>query len=697
MHLLRRGLNAFGVGAGSELGVGTVVVHQIRVPALNDRHQLLTGDGLLLEQVTGNLIHQLPVVPDDGLGLLKAAVQNVLDLFVHQSGGLRSTVETITAVQILAANGGKAHNAEVVTHAEHGDHFSGQIGGALNVVGGSGGGGVEDDIFRSPAAQQGAELGIDLFLVVEELFLLWGLHGVAQRTLGVGHDGDFGHRLGALLLGGHQSVTHLVISHQPLFLFGQHRALFLGAGDDHFKGHQQVVLVHRLAAHADRTQRGLVDQIGQICAHSAGGGLGDLVQVHVAVQPDLASVHLQRGQSARQVGPVHGDPPVEAPGTQQRLVQHLRTVGGAQNDDALGGIEAVQLCQQLVQRLLPLVVAAHAVVAALADGVDFVDEDDAGSHFTGFLEQVADTAGAHADEHLHEVGAGNGEERDLCLAGDGFGQQRFAGAGGAHQQRALGQLSADGGVFLGVMEEVDDLLQGFLGLVLTSHVTEGDAGLLFHVDFGVGLAHVANAAAHAAAEHSEHQHHAAHHDGHGQYVGEQELGHGAVLLVGGVVSHTVLLQHQRKVGVADGGCVQVGHIGLSRVHAGVFGVVLRQPFLLIGLFQHKGIAVVLELDLFHLVLFYQLDEIAEFHLYAAVEGHGGKQPVEARQQNQRPHDDVDDAHDPAVVIAGFFVRRIVVFQAETFFLNTRQPLSGINYRVFGTNMRCTLVLYHIII
>ena len=87
----------------------------------------------------------------------------------------------------------------------------------------------------------------------------------------------------------------------------------------------------------------------------------------------------------------------------------------------------------------------------------------------------------------------------LASPGHGLGQQGLAGAGGAHQQRALGQLRADGGVLAGVVEEVDDLLQDLLGLVLTGHVRKGDAGGLLHVHLGVGFANAADAADAAAA------------------------------------------------------------------------------------------------------------------------------------------------------------------------------------------------------
>ena len=53
-------------------------------------------------------------------------------------------------------------------------------------------------------------------------------------------------------------------------------------------------------------------------------------------------------------------------------------------------LEAVHLDEQLVQRLLALVVAAaEAGAAVTADGVDLVDEDDAGRVLLALLEQVA--------------------------------------------------------------------------------------------------------------------------------------------------------------------------------------------------------------------------------------------------------------------------------------------------------------------
>ena len=153
----------------------------------------------------------------------------------------------------------------------------------------------------------------------------------------------------------------------------------------------------------------------------------------------LAHVDLEDLLAAREVGIGHHDLAVEAAGTQQRRIEHVGPVGGGDQDHALVGLEAVHLDQQLVQRLLALVIAAAETGAAMtADGVDFVDEDDAGRVLLGLLEHVAHAARADADEHLDEVGARDGEEGHVGFARDGAGEQRLAGARRADQQHALG-------------------------------------------------------------------------------------------------------------------------------------------------------------------------------------------------------------------------------------------------------------------
>ena len=205
-----------------------------------------------------------------------------------------------------------------------------------------------------------------------------------------------------------------------------------------------------------------------------------------------------------QVGPLDRDLPVEAARPQQRRVEDVGAVRRGDEDDAALDVEAVHLDQQLVQRLLALVVAAAETRAAVpADGVDLVDEDDRGRVRLGLLEQVAHAGGADADEHLDEVRAGDRVERHAGLAGDRAGQQRLAGAGRAVQQHALGDLRADGLELGRLLQELLDLLE-----LLDRLVDAGDVGErgLRHVlghELGARLAEAHDPR--AAALHAVHQ------------------------------------------------------------------------------------------------------------------------------------------------------------------------------------------------
>ena len=199
-------------------------------------------------------------------------------------------------------------------------------------------------------------------------------------------------------------------------------------------------------------QRRLVDEVGEVGAGESRGPCGDDLQLHVVGDLDVLDVDAEDFLAALDVGLVDQHLAVEAARAQQGRVEHLGPVGRGHDDDALAAVEAVHLREQLVERLLALVVAAHRRLDAdLAERVELVDEDDAGRLGFGLLEQVAHAGGADADEHLDEVGAAQAEERHRRLAGDGAGEQRLAGAGRADEQHALGNASADAGVLRGVL------------------------------------------------------------------------------------------------------------------------------------------------------------------------------------------------------------------------------------------------------
>ena len=150
-------------------------------------------------------------------------------------------------------------------------------------------------------------------------------------------------------------------------------------------------------------QRRLVQHVGQVGTGEPRGTARDRQQV------DVRGHRLPAGWTFRIMWRPAGSgasTPIwrsKRPGAAAR-VQHVGTVGGRDQDDAAAHVEAVHLDEQLVERLLALVVAtAHAGAAVAADGVDLVDEDDRGGVLLGLLEQVADPGGTDADEHLDEV------------------------------------------------------------------------------------------------------------------------------------------------------------------------------------------------------------------------------------------------------------------------------------------------------
>ena len=148
--------------------------------------------------------------------------------------------------------------------------------------------------------------------------------------------------------------------------------------------------------------------------------------------------------------------------------------------------ETVDLHQQLVQRLLLLVVAAERIGAARpAERVQFVDENDRRRPFARLDEEIAHPRRADADEHFDEFGAVDGEEGHARFAGDGARQQRLAGAGRPDQKDALRDARAEPAVFLRVLEEADDFRQFLLGLVDPGDVVEGRLGVGLDEDLGL--------------------------------------------------------------------------------------------------------------------------------------------------------------------------------------------------------------------
>ena len=206
-------------------------------------------------------------------------------------------------------------------------------------------------------------------------------------------------------------------------------------------------------------------------------------------------MHLEDLLTAFNVRQAHIYLAVKPARAQQRLIQDIRAVCGRDNDNALVCTEAVHLHQQLVQRLLTLVVSAAQPCAALAAHcVDLINEHDTGRSLFRLIEKVTHTGRAHAHIHLHKVRAGDGIERHARLARTGAGQKCFTSARRAHQQHAVRDARAQRVEFRLIFEELDNLLQLFFFLVCTGHVLKCGLTALLGLVLYLGPAYIHRAA-----------------------------------------------------------------------------------------------------------------------------------------------------------------------------------------------------------
>ena len=203
-----------------------------------------------------------------------------------------------------------------------------------------------------------------------------------------------------------QRVAGLVVGGVPLLLEADDHAAALGAHHHLVLRDLEVEHLDLLVVVARGEQRRLVHEVLEVGAGEAGRAAREELDVDVVAERDAPRVHLEDAFAALHVGARHDHAAVEAAGAQQRGIEHVGAVGRGDQDDAFVRLEAVHLDEELVQGLLALVVpAAEAGAAVAADGVDLVDEDDAGRVLLALHEEVADARGADADEHLDEVRA----------------------------------------------------------------------------------------------------------------------------------------------------------------------------------------------------------------------------------------------------------------------------------------------------
>jgi len=234
---------------------------------------------------------------------------------------------------------------------------------------------------------------------------------------------------------------------------------------------------------------------------------------------------------------------VKAARPQQGWIQHVRTVGSSDDDDARMAFETVHFHQQLIQGLFPFVVAAAQARTPLPPNrINFINEEDAGRMLLGVFEHVPDPGCPYADKHFHEIGTGNGEKGYLGFPGDSPGQQSLPRPRAAHHEHALGNTASQLLEFGRIFQKIHQFGNFFLGFVAAGHIRKGDAVIGFVQHPGPGFAEGKGAAL-AAALHLAHEKHPdTDEQQHGEPANENIHQHGGFFFRLGLNPHPALQQ-----------------------------------------------------------------------------------------------------------------------------------------------------------
>ena len=332
-------------------------------------------------------------------------------------------------------------------------------------------------------------------------------------------------------------VTGFVEGDGPLLGIGDELVLLFESPHHAVHGIEEVLLAHLVGIPSGGDQGSLIADVGDVGPAETGRLPREEIHVNRVVRLQRTQVHVENGLPLLEVRHVDVNLAVEASSPHEGAVEDVCPVGRSENDDPTVRAEAVHLRQELVERVLPLVVGADAGVLTpgAAHGVDLIDEDNARTLLLGLFEEVPDPAGPHPDEHLHEVGTAQRKEGHLGLSGHGLGKQGLAGSRRAHEQRPFRNLGPEVGVFPGIFEELDDFAQLLFGPFEARYILEVDLGRILLVEeLRLGLADVEDlASASTTASEAAHEHHPhAHHDGEHDDVEHQLLSPFVGTLVG---------------------------------------------------------------------------------------------------------------------------------------------------------------------
>ena len=248
-----------------------------------DLGELVLVERLVLEQRDHEVVEHLAVLGEHLPRLVVRGLDQLAHLVVDHRGdalGVVALVAHVAAEEDLARPGPELDRAHALAHAELGDHLARGGGGLLDVVGGAGGGVVEDQLLGHPAAHRVGELVEQLVARGRVLVLERHHHRVPERPP-AGQDRHLGDRVGVPHRRGHQGVPALVVRGDLLLLVVHQPGALLRAGDDAVDRLVEGGVVDQLGVGARGEQRGLVEDVREVGTGEARCAAGHGLEVDV--------------------------------------------------------------------------------------------------------------------------------------------------------------------------------------------------------------------------------------------------------------------------------------------------------------------------------------------------------------------------------------------------------------------------------
>ena len=201
-------------------------------------------------------------------------------------------------------------------------------------------------------------------------------------------------------------VTSLVDRDAASLLGCSNLGSFLKTANDSVDSVHEIYFLHKFLSVAGSDKSRLVADISDVGTRESRRLTGEEVGIDRLVDLDRAQVYAEDLLAFVEVGQLYMDLAIETASAEERLVKDIGAVGSGQDNDATVGAETIHLGQQLVERVLALVVAVHARVtsAGTTHGVYLINKDDTRCFLFSLAEKIAYARSADAYEHLHEIG-----------------------------------------------------------------------------------------------------------------------------------------------------------------------------------------------------------------------------------------------------------------------------------------------------